>query len=247
FCFSLLTPSVIEMAQASRSVSFSVIFFDGQNEIFIGDIVVYPSTNYKDFQLALSQKIGISPNQFSVYLTSKKNSSPEYTRRIPITSTFNFGSIGREKDMFFLVVMKISRRMKTGTTYKEFKDHGYNSSVKFAQPLKKHPLENILGRKSGIGNQPVPGLISPMVDQVEYQKRLMNLQIVRERYLRNMGLIDSHLQREKNGGVVACEECLRAEKMGKDAEFHPCVFDAVIRGPIRSPAGPIARPGKRSG
>ncbi|KAK0584883.1 hypothetical protein LWI29_020307 [Acer saccharum] len=83
---------------------FPVIFFDGDREINIGNVVVHPSLDYKSLQSTFSRKIGLSPNQFSVFLADRKTS-----RKIPITGKANFSAISREKDCLFLVVMRGSR------------------------------------------------------------------------------------------------------------------------------------------
>ncbi|KAL5742073.1 hypothetical protein ACOSP7_028805 [Xanthoceras sorbifolium] len=91
---------------------FPVMFFDGDREINIGNVVVHPSLDYKSLQSIFSRKIGLSPNQFSIFLADRKTS-----RKIPITSKANFSAIYWEKDCFFLVVMRSwrdsrSRRLK---------------------------------------------------------------------------------------------------------------------------------------
>ncbi|KAK2655403.1 hypothetical protein Ddye_008455 [Dipteronia dyeriana] len=83
---------------------FPVIFFDGDREINIGSVVVHPSLDYKSLQSTFSRKIGLSPNQFSVFLADRKTS-----RKIPITGKANFSAISREKDCLFLVVIRSSR------------------------------------------------------------------------------------------------------------------------------------------
>ncbi|ESR43314.1 hypothetical protein CICLE_v10012818mg [Citrus x clementina] len=83
---------------------FPVVFFDGERETSIGNVVVYPSLNYKAFLSILSLKIGISPNQFSVYLADGESS-----RKVPVTSKANFSEMSREKDSCFLVVLRRSR------------------------------------------------------------------------------------------------------------------------------------------
>ncbi|KAL6993860.1 hypothetical protein U1Q18_011972, partial [Sarracenia purpurea var. burkii] len=65
-----------------------------------------------NFQSGLSQRIGISPNQITVYLvySKKTKSSTEIRRKIPVTGKVNFATIAKETDCFFLVVLKGSRR-----------------------------------------------------------------------------------------------------------------------------------------
>ncbi|KAK3226994.1 hypothetical protein Dsin_006856 [Dipteronia sinensis] len=92
------------MTQSNMETIFPVIFFDGDREINIGNVVVHPSLDYKSLQSTFSRKIGLSPNQFSVFLADRKTS-----RKIPITGKANFSAISREKDCLFLVVMRSSR------------------------------------------------------------------------------------------------------------------------------------------
>ncbi|KAK6126477.1 hypothetical protein DH2020_039782 [Rehmannia glutinosa] len=96
--------------------AFPVVFFDGEREMNIGDVKINPALEYKPFQLMVSRKIGISPNQISIYLVDrkKKPKSPfsEDRRRIPITGKVNFGSLCRQKECCFLVILKRSRKSK---------------------------------------------------------------------------------------------------------------------------------------
>ncbi|GMH09994.1 hypothetical protein Nepgr_011835 [Nepenthes gracilis] len=101
------------MEDSTIGAFFSVIFFDGDREIDIGNVVVQPSMQFKTFQSMISQKIGISPHQITIYF--EKSSSPssfKSYRRIPITSKFNFASIVAERNCFFRVVLKRSRRVR---------------------------------------------------------------------------------------------------------------------------------------
>lgn len=83
---------------------FPVVFFDGERETSIGNVAVHPATDYKTLQSILSLKIGISPNQFSVYLVNGVTS-----RKIPVTAKSNFAAICWERDCCLLVVLKRSR------------------------------------------------------------------------------------------------------------------------------------------
>lgn len=75
---------------------FPVIFFDGEREINIGNIRIQPTLLFKAFQLVLSERIGISPNQISIFLCDRKGSKFE-NRKILITGKSNFTLISREK------------------------------------------------------------------------------------------------------------------------------------------------------
>lgn len=104
------------MVEGGGGPAFPVVFYDGEREMNIGDVRIYPTLEYKPFQLMLSQKIGISPNQISIYLVDKKKNhkSPfwEERRRIPITGKVNFNLICRQRDCCFLVVLKRSRKSR---------------------------------------------------------------------------------------------------------------------------------------
>ncbi|KAI3447402.1 hypothetical protein Pfo_004067 [Paulownia fortunei] len=104
------------MVEGGGGPAFPVVFFDGEREMNIGDVKIDPTLEYKPFQLMLSQKIGISPNQISIYLVDRKKSpkSPfsEDRRRIPITGKVNFGLICRQKECCFLVILKRSRKSR---------------------------------------------------------------------------------------------------------------------------------------
>jgi hypothetical protein len=121
-------------------VSFPVVFFDGERETEIGNVVVYPSLDFKRFQSLLSQKIGISPQQFSVHLWL-----PESRRKIPVTGKFIFGAISREKGCSFVVVLKRSRRERRR---KNHHDDAYPDDVAFFAGLpastKPAPPENVM-------------------------------------------------------------------------------------------------------
>ncbi|KAL2463979.1 Uncharacterized protein Fot_51935 [Forsythia ovata] len=101
------------MVDGGGGNAFPVVFFDGEREMNIGSVNIDGTMQYKSFQLMLSHKIGISPNQISIYLVDqKRNSKFEDRRRIPITGKVNFALISREKDCCFLVVLKRSRKSR---------------------------------------------------------------------------------------------------------------------------------------
>uniref|UniRef100_A0A5B7AJZ8 DUF7138 domain-containing protein n=1 Tax=Davidia involucrata TaxID=16924 RepID=A0A5B7AJZ8_DAVIN len=260
------------MVESGGGVPLPVVFFDGEREINIGNVKIHPSLEFKNFQSVLSQKIGISPNQISVYLVDRKKpkSAPEDRRKIPITGKVNFSAITREKDCFFLVVLKRSRR--------ERRRKPKQGAVEFSDYLPENkwspsPEKLLLLRR----NQPelnvsqVSGYVSPYYNQitpsefVDFNSRLQNLQIGREQYLMmesNFNLnssVNSNLDLESfpriedsyavstmmTNNRALCEECTSAERNGQSAPFHCCIYDAVTVG-FRSQAGPIARPPKAS-
>ncbi|GFP86525.1 hypothetical protein PHJA_000796300 [Phtheirospermum japonicum] len=255
------------MVEGGRGPSFPVVFFDGEREMNIGDVKINPTLEYKPFQLMLSQKIGISPNQISIYLVDRKrNPKAPFTedrRRIPITGKVNFGLICRQKDCCFLVVLKRSRKSRNRRE-REFAD--FLSESNFSQPpqMRSMPENLVLLRR----DQQVP-----FYDQItqselaDLNDRLQSLRIQRENYQMAMGKgnfdsghgmdTDSILRigdwraaapaaamMMTNNGTrkVFCEECENAARNGSTTSFHPCVNDAVITR-FTPRLGPIERIG----
>ncbi|KAI9077917.1 hypothetical protein K1719_040046 [Acacia pycnantha] len=62
------------MLKGSAGVSFSVVFFDGESTVNVGEVTVDSSMNFKNFQSDLGQKIGVSPHQLSVYSAKRLES-----------------------------------------------------------------------------------------------------------------------------------------------------------------------------
>lgn len=100
------------MVEEAGAKLFRVVFYDGEREMNIGHVRIYPSLDLKTFQSILSQKIGISPNQMSIYLVDRKKPKlpHEDRRKILITGRVSFALIASEKDCFILAVLKRSRR-----------------------------------------------------------------------------------------------------------------------------------------
>lgn len=117
------------MMEGGRGSVFPVIFFDGEREINVGNIRIQPMLVFKAFQLVLSERIGISPNQISIFLCDRKGSKFE-NRKILITGKSNFTLISREKNCFFLVILKRSKKSR----YRKTKPNG----VDFGKFLKEN-------------------------------------------------------------------------------------------------------------
>ncbi|KAL0346973.1 UNVERIFIED_CONTAM: hypothetical protein Scaly_1713300 [Sesamum calycinum] len=174
------------MVEGGGGPAFPVLFFDGEREMNIGDVKINPTLEYKPFQLMLSQKIGISPNQISIYLVDRRNNpkSPfsEDRRRIPITGKVNFGLICRQKDCCFLVVLKRSRKSRNrrerpmnGVELPDFLPDN-----EFSAPSMHTVPENLILLRR---NQRVP-----LYDQItqselaDLNERLQSLRVQRENY-----------------------------------------------------------------
>ncbi|TKY53156.1 hypothetical protein E2542_SST24680 [Spatholobus suberectus] len=215
------------------SASLAVVYSDGNREINVGTVAVDPSLNFKGLLALLSQRIGISPHQFSVYLAAVGSD-----RKIPVTAKVNLAAVRRDGAGHYFFVKRSKRAKKAS-----------------GKDAKKNPQEKVmLLRRSAAGDPPFrAGFAAPILDRAEYERRLRNLQMERESFLMNMSVgIDGGAVGRGGDGAAAtataavCEECLKAKLTGIDGGFHLCVLDAVTVG-FRSPAGPISRPAKNSG
>ncbi|XVF76111.1 hypothetical protein PTKIN_Ptkin13bG0239400 [Pterospermum kingtungense] len=217
-------------------VPFPVVFFDGECETCIGNVVIHPAIDFRSFQSILSRKIGISSQQFSVYVADRNNPH----NRVPITGNVNFSSISRERDCFFLVVLKRSRRSGTRKVKND-------RSSPLVMSIKREPPENVmLLRRDGGGGGGGYNLMDARVytGLDEFERRVRDFQMERERYLVNMGRANFRIETESKG--LVCKDCENAKLVGREVEFHCCVHDAVVFG-FRTRAGPIARPVKGLG
>ncbi|KAL1566105.1 hypothetical protein AAHA92_01748 [Salvia divinorum] len=201
---------------------FPVAFFDGEREMDIGGVRIGPAMDYKSLQLMLSEKIGISPNQISIYLVGRRRSrkSPfaDDRRRIPVTGKANFAAICRLKECCFLVVLKRSRKSRSR------RGGGGDFAARIAQP---EPRLVLLRRSQ-------PAIARPEGGGAESR-------------LPRGGLFDpAWLAADGGGGrggAFFCEECWSAERDGGTTSFHHCINDAVVT-QFTTRLGPINRPNK---
>ncbi|CAA0842989.1 Unknown protein [Striga hermonthica] len=211
----------------ARTATFPVFFFNGEREANVGDVEIYPALEYKSFQLMLSQKIGVSPNQISTYLVDWKNTARSPfagdRHRTPITGKTDFASLCRRKDCCFLSILKRSRkaRGRRGRSIDRF------AAVEFSPA----PEDLVILRKGrAIGSLEVGDFAGYFVDPPVV----------------NSGLDDPDPDSHIGGCGAFCKECWMATRMGYTAPFHPCVKDPVITrfetrlGPINRPSNPQA-------
>lgn len=217
---------------AKAEASFPVVFFDGEQKTCLGNVVVSRSLNFKIFQSIISEKLVLSPYQFSIYLTDTRCGS-----RIPVIGNFDFSAISCGKDCFFLIVLKRSKRERRRKS---------REMAEIMQNRVDLPANVMLLRRDGntiaINNVEFSNLD---LGRTGYERRVSELQMEKERYLMKMGLgfEGLNLEAERTNKVVVCEECSRAKETDGDVGFHWCVHDTITFG-FRSPAGPIARPVK---
>ncbi|KAL3642749.1 hypothetical protein CASFOL_013564 [Castilleja foliolosa] len=234
------------MVEGRRSVP--VVFFDGEMEMNIGDVKISPTLEYKPFQIMLSQKIGISPNQISIYLIDLTR-NPDSTfrgnrRRIPITGKVNFSLICLQRDCCFLVVLKRPRRsrIRRERTF-QGPDLPYllpdsNFSL---PPLVPLTPENMFLMST---NYQVPLYDHITQPGLEYLNNRLRVQSENDQMAMVKANCDSvapgTMMTNNGSGKVFCEECDNAARDGDTTSFHPCVNDTVITG-FTPKFGPIKR------
>ncbi|KAM3339857.1 hypothetical protein P3S68_029726 [Capsicum galapagoense] len=240
------------MVEGGKGTVFPVIFYDGEREVNVGNIKIQPTLEFKPFQLMISQRIGVSPNQISIYLCDRRSgggSKYEDRRRMPVTGKANFALISREKSCFFLVVLKRSRKARNRKVKPK-------DGVEFGEFLKENVSNLILLRR----NQPEMNLSYDRITETELasmNERVQNLQLQRENF-------DLLMQKPKPNPVhldspnsfpriqdtfpmkkkSLCYECASSDA-GETSAFHHCNNDAVIVGSFRSRSGPVNRPAKQ--
>ncbi|XLR05357.1 hypothetical protein HN51_060237 [Arachis hypogaea] len=210
----------------SEGAPISVVYFDGDTESTLGQFTVNASFNFNKFLSFLSHKIGMSPHHFSVYLATFGTN-----RKIPITAKVNVAAIvaaesSAAASSFFYV--KRSRRPKRNRTRNKGSRNGSANNI--INHNISSPANVVLLRRNNVVSYAGAGV--SVLSRVEYEKRLMELQMEKERFVLKMA----------TGSGAACKHC----SAGMDSGFHWCVYDAVTVG-FRSPAGPVARPVRGSG
>ncbi|RDX67295.1 hypothetical protein CR513_53850, partial [Mucuna pruriens] len=210
------------------SVSFAVVYFDGNREINVGTVTVDPSLNFKTLLSLISQRIGISPHQFSVYLAAVGSD-----RKIPVTAKVNLAAVRRDGAAHYFFVKRSKRAKKASANGKDAN-------------LKTNPPEKVMLLRRSAGDPPLrPAFAGPILDREEYQRRMQNLQMERESFLMNMNARFDGCAAGRERRPAVCQECLKENLTGVHDGFHLCVLDAVTVG-FRSPAGPVSRPTRNS-
>ncbi|WMV52495.1 hypothetical protein MTR67_045880 [Solanum verrucosum] len=248
------------MVEGGKGSVFPVIFFDGEREMNIGNIIIQPTLVFKPFQLMISERIGISPNQISIYLCDRKgyNNRFEDRRKMPVTGKANFAVISREKNCFFLVVMKRSRKARNRKVK--------SNSMEFGEFLEETVFSHLSSSENLIllrRNQTEMNQLYDRITQMELtsmNERVQNLQLQRETFdlvMQNPNPNPNlmHLNNPSSFPRIQdtfptkkslCYECANTSSNGETSTFHHCNNDAVLVGSFRSRSGPINRPAKQS-
>ncbi|CAL5207465.1 unnamed protein product [Lathyrus oleraceus] len=206
---------------------FPVVYCDGEREFDLGILMVDPTMNIKSILFILSQKIGISPYQFSVFIADNNTN-----RKIPFTAKLSLDTVTRDGGAEYIYV-KRSRRSKKSPVQKK------NLSEKLMHL-----------RRDGVvdGNSRSVSAVAPsLFERGEMERRMLNLCKERDAaFLKSMDTVE-YLRRGAqmgNGGgsgCAVCKECLMAEVAETDGDFHLCLRDEVVIG-FRTTAGPVSRP-----
>lgn len=240
----------------ATETEFPIVLFDGENEKHYGNLKIYSDLTFKEFQMKLSQLLGISYNNLTTYLVDSKKSkiSPD-RRKILITGKVNFAVIVREINCYFLVVLKRSRRdrrRKPGTAvispddlarvhrgYSDFSNDTYSPYYyDNNHDLMMMQRDNYNYNYMNMNMNMILSNSNAMYgfDNVSPLNLNLNFPAIDEVYPR------VRVSNKANRNRSLCDECGKVEKQGKKDEFHHCVYDEVIVGFFRSAAGPIARP-----
>ncbi|KAJ9554804.1 hypothetical protein OSB04_009418 [Centaurea solstitialis] len=219
--------------------AFPVVLYKGEQRINVGNVEIHPALDYKQFRVALNQMIGISYNNLTTYLIDNKRESiqQEEQRKILITGKVNFSGLVREKNCYFLAVLKRSRRDRR----------------------RRKSKKEIIGSNQ-LPPRPLNPFYLPVIPKF-YEVWFYESQIQRANYVNSVLIVNSnygfHWSRNINSRKMIesesrvqscrnrdlCTDCMNADKQGAEPEFHLCVYDeVVVEGFFRSPAGPICRP-----
>lgn len=213
----------------NESVIFPVVLYDGERETDVGKISVNPTLEFKQFQKKLKETVGISYNNLTTYFVdgSVSKITPSERRRILITSKVDFSVIVRETNFYFLVVLKRSRRDRRRKV---------NKVSAFAPVAVSHEYMLHM-RRINVDYNNQHGGYNPFAYDDLFQD-FGDFQM----YWNHVTFAPVDASFSIGGGRALCEDCSRAEKEGKKAGFHFCVYDDVVSGGFRSPVGPICRP-----
>ncbi|KAL3642754.1 hypothetical protein CASFOL_013569 [Castilleja foliolosa] len=235
-----------------------VVFLDGggEREMNIGDVEINPTLEYKPFQIMLSHKMRISPNQISLHLLHRKPypqpTDNNYDRRRNNGYKADLGLICRSnKERCFLVVIKRYRRSSRSAD----KLADFLSSERYLSlpPRMRLMPENIVMIRSSYECiELVDFFVERYLSLPPRMRMLPKNMVLLRRY--HQVIIQNEYQMSMQGkanfdsgpaisnccddiapandGTIGkllfCEECENAARDGNTTSFHPCVNDTVI-------------------
>ncbi|KAK4743322.1 hypothetical protein SAY87_001323 [Trapa incisa] len=194
-------------------ISLPVFLHNGEREISIGSTVVHPSLNFNDLQSVISQRLGLFPNQISIYLTDRRLYR-SWPRKVAVNANFDFATVSGNKDSYFQVFMKRSKAREKLRCIKNPK-----------------LLQNVmlLKREAVVGDQ--------VRELAEMRKRHLMMNIM------NSYIDYAPVMAAEALFCEECEKAKETASESSDLvpEFHFCRNDMVVIG-FRSSAGPVFRP-----
>ncbi|MFS8004685.1 hypothetical protein Hanom_Chr13g01228721 [Helianthus anomalus] len=242
------------MKQVDIPVEFPVVLYNGERQISVGNIEIHPTIDFQKFRTMLKQMIGISYNNLTTYLVESRRSDnvqPE-RRKILITSKVDFLVLIREKNAYFLVVLKRSRRDRRRKTNNRncvelspadlfdyrYDHHDVTTTTQVSESGKvEFWLHELQMQRENHMNY----LMMHNVDDDDDD--CANFPSVTEAYQTvERSITEAYSTVERSENRALCEECAQADKEGLKPQFHLCVYDDVVEGFFRSPAGPVCRP-----
>ncbi|XP_004497663.1 uncharacterized protein [Cicer arietinum] len=210
---------------------FPVVYWDGETLTNLGILTVDPTMNFKSIISILSNQIGISPHQFTVFLADQDSD-----QKTPLSAKFNLSALSRNGGEYYLFVRRTRRFKKSPTKNKNVAD-----KIMFM-------------RRNGAVNQTAVDDYRPsfsILERAGIERRMLRLRMEKEAFLRSLrnkgeSFRETPYRYGDGYGGAWCKECVVAEEKGTYAGFHLCVRDKVIKG-FKSTAGPISRPESDSG
>eukprot|EP00250_Pteridium_aquilinum_P006169 c16140_g1_i1 orf=256-1827(+) len=130
----------------SFATPYPVIFHDGEREHDKGHIGVHSVLTFKRFQALLSQKVGLAAGQVSaVFVCRRTTKDTDKRQKLPINENTNFNIIlnqhnpKSEKDCYFLVSMKKSKKERKGSRKRSAEaENGEDGSISPRGDLSSH-------------------------------------------------------------------------------------------------------------
>ncbi|KAK1429272.1 hypothetical protein QVD17_11478 [Tagetes erecta] len=237
------------MVHIAAGVEFPVILYNGERQINVGNIEINPTTDFHTFRTILKHMTGISHNNLTSYLVESPRFETQSDRRkILITNKADFNVLIREKNAYFLVVLKRSRRERRRRTnnrlclelspedlfdyrhhYNDDDQDNFTTQDESCTKVEIWLHELNMQRMNNMNNLMMHENLNYEYDHSHVNE---NFPSVLEAY--------PLVERSVNRGM--CQDCDRANRRGLKPEFHMCVYDEVIEGFFRSPAGPVSRP-----
>ncbi|KAI3747980.1 hypothetical protein L6452_10765 [Arctium lappa] len=227
-----------ELDLEEATAAFPVVLYNGEHRINVGNVEIHPTLDYKQFRIVLNQMIGISYNNLTTYLIDNRREAiqPEQ-RKILITGKVNLSGLVREKTCYFLVVLKRSRRDRR-------RKHNYKQIGADLPPRHRFTPFRPLSEHIDMNVAQIPASATCFS-----KNWFRELQLQRANYINFMILnakfpkmIESCPRVQSCRNRELCADCTNADRQGKEPTFHFCVYDEVVEGFFRSPAGPICRP-----